>query len=190
MSKKNQEAFAYAVGNIVSSLFKGFPACVALSRMAILDGVGGKTQVFGLVSSSFVLIVCLAVGPLFKTLPNVQYRFQISFQVFYIVFKFVYFQACLAAIIVVALKNTILQITQLPEVLRQSKFEAVCSIFLFKKTRNDFDYFTRLKACMGCNIFECYHTRCGYWVIHWCFSNTTALYFKSSTVNRYFFRKT
>jgi MFS superfamily sulfate permease-like transporter len=54
-------------------MFKGFPACVALSRSAILDGVGGKTQIFALVSSSFVLIVCLAVGPFFKTLPNVRF---------------------------------------------------------------------------------------------------------------------
>ncbi len=78
---------------MVTACFKGFPACVALSRSAILDGVGGKTQVgsflqvfriiknlnsinfckkvFGLISSVLMLIVCLAVGPLFKTLPNV-----------------------------------------------------------------------------------------------------------------------
>ena len=30
---------------MVTACFKGFPACVALSRSAILDGVGGKTQV-------------------------------------------------------------------------------------------------------------------------------------------------
>jgi MFS superfamily sulfate permease-like transporter len=72
----NQEAFAYGVGNLVTSFFKGFPSCVALSRSAILDGVGGKTQVFGLVSSVLMLIVCLVVGPLFKTLPNVsQFNF-------------------------------------------------------------------------------------------------------------------
>ncbi len=59
------------MGNIVTSFFKGFPSCVALSRMAILDGVGGKTQVFGLVSSALMLVVCLVIGPLFKTLPNV-----------------------------------------------------------------------------------------------------------------------
>ena len=67
----NQESFAYGVGNMVTSFFQGFPACVALSRSAILDGVGAKTQVFGLVSSVLMLIVCLAAGPLFKTLPKV-----------------------------------------------------------------------------------------------------------------------
>ena len=71
----NQEAFAYGMGNLITSLFKGFPACVALSRSAILDGVGGKTQVYGLVSSVLMLVVCLALGPFFKTLPNVRKLF-------------------------------------------------------------------------------------------------------------------
>ena len=48
-----QEAFAYGVGNMVTSLFKGFPACVALSRSAILDGVGGKTQVLYIFEYNF-----------------------------------------------------------------------------------------------------------------------------------------
>lgn len=74
-----------------------------MSRSAILDSVGGKTQIFGLVSSGLILIVIIAVGPLFKTLPN----------------------ACLAAIIVVALKNMLLQILQFPVIIRRSKFEAL-----------------------------------------------------------------
>ncbi len=41
----NQELFSYAVGNIVTSFFHGFPACVALSRCAVVEGTGGKTQV-------------------------------------------------------------------------------------------------------------------------------------------------
>lgn len=41
-----KELFAYGVGNIVIAFFRGFPACVGLSRCVILDGVGGKTQVF------------------------------------------------------------------------------------------------------------------------------------------------
>lgn len=71
----NQEAFAYGMGNLITSLFRGFPACVALSRSAILDGVGAKTQVFALVSSILMLIVCLVLGPFFKTLPNVSFSF-------------------------------------------------------------------------------------------------------------------
>lgn len=41
----NQELYAYGVGNIVSSFFGGFPACVGLSRCVIVEDVGGKTQV-------------------------------------------------------------------------------------------------------------------------------------------------
>lgn len=41
----NQELFSYAVGNVVTSFFRGFPACVALSRCAVVEGTGGKTQV-------------------------------------------------------------------------------------------------------------------------------------------------
>lgn len=82
-----KEAFAYGVGNIVTSFFKGFPACVALSRSAILDGVGGKTQIFALVSSALMLVVCLAVGPLFRTLPSVlicffHFKFYFIFHIF------------------------------------------------------------------------------------------------------------
>jgi MFS superfamily sulfate permease-like transporter len=40
-----KELIAYGCGNILCSLFQGFPSCVALSRCAILESVGGKTQV-------------------------------------------------------------------------------------------------------------------------------------------------
>ncbi|CAF0955390.1 unnamed protein product [Brachionus calyciflorus] len=99
----NQELVAYGIGNIVSSFFSGFPACVGLSRCVILDGVGGKTQVYGIFSSILVLVVILFLGPLFKSLPN----------------------ACLAAIIVVALKAMVLEVTIFPKLLKKSKMEAM-----------------------------------------------------------------
>ncbi|CAF0940342.1 unnamed protein product [Rotaria sp. Silwood1] len=105
----NQELFAYAVGNIVTSFFRGFPACVALSRCAVLEGTGGKTQIVGLLASIVVLIVILAVGPLFRTLPN----------------------ACLAAIIVTAMKNMLLQTKQLPVLWRINKLEFLAWIITF-----------------------------------------------------------
>jgi hypothetical protein len=40
----SKELFSYGIGNVVSCFFDGFPACVGLSRCAILDSVGGKTQ--------------------------------------------------------------------------------------------------------------------------------------------------
>lgn len=62
---------AYGIGNVIAGVFKGFPACVGLSRCVILDGVGGKTQVYGIFSSILIVVVILFLGPLFKTLPNV-----------------------------------------------------------------------------------------------------------------------
>jgi MFS superfamily sulfate permease-like transporter len=91
------------VGNVVSSFFSGFPACVGLSRCVILDDVGGRTQVNGIFASIVILIVVLFLGPVFKTLPN----------------------ACLASIIVVALKNMAMGVTIFPSLLKKSKMEAV-----------------------------------------------------------------
>ncbi|CAF1011853.1 unnamed protein product [Rotaria sordida] len=105
----NQELFAYAVGNIVTSFFRGFPACVALSRCAVVEGTGGKTQIVGLLASIVVLIVILAIGQLFRTLPN----------------------ACLAAIIVTAMKNMLLQTKQLPILWRINKLEFLAWIITF-----------------------------------------------------------
>ena len=41
----NEELFSYGLSNVVTSFFSGFPACVALSRSAIVDSVGAKSQV-------------------------------------------------------------------------------------------------------------------------------------------------
>ena len=105
----NQELFAYAAGNIVLGFFNGFPACVALSRCAVVETTGGKSQVGGLLASIVVLIVILAVGPLFRTLPN----------------------ACLAAIIVTAMKNLLLQTRQLPTLWRINKLEFLAWLITF-----------------------------------------------------------
>ncbi|CAF0854145.1 unnamed protein product [Adineta ricciae] len=105
----NQELFAYGIGNVVTSFFHGFPACVALSRCAVVESTGGKSQIGGLLASIVVLIVILAVGPLFRTLPN----------------------ACLAAIIVTAMKNMLLQTKQLPVLWRINKLEFLAWIITF-----------------------------------------------------------
>ena len=44
MNVLKKEFFANGVANIVSSFFNGFPQCVALSRNAILEQLGAKTQ--------------------------------------------------------------------------------------------------------------------------------------------------
>ena len=60
-------------------------------------------KVYGIFASILVLIVILFLGPLFKSLPN----------------------ACLAAIIVIALKSIVFEVKNLPDLFKKSKIEAV-----------------------------------------------------------------
>ncbi|RNA41964.1 solute carrier family 26 member 10-like [Brachionus plicatilis] len=105
----NQELISYGVGNIVSSFFSGFPSCVGLSRCVIVEDVGGRTQVYGIFASILVLVVILFLGPLFGSLPN----------------------ACLAAIIVIALKSMVLEVKNLPNLFKKSKIEALGWLMTF-----------------------------------------------------------
>ena len=63
----------------------------------------------GILASIVVLIVILAVGPVFRTLPN----------------------SCLAAIIVTAMKNMLLQTKQLPVLWRINKLEFLAWMITF-----------------------------------------------------------
>ena len=78
---------------------------------------------FALIASVLLTFICFLIGPLFRTLPNVRIMF------LFITYKFINFatqlKACLAAMIVVALKNMALQICRLPGVYRINKIEAV-----------------------------------------------------------------
>lgn len=73
--RPNQELFAYGIGNFLSSLFKGFPTCVGLSRCVILEGTGAKTLLHSAITSSVVLVVIVGIGFLFRTLPTVYINF-------------------------------------------------------------------------------------------------------------------
>ncbi|XP_025107659.1 solute carrier family 26 member 6-like isoform X3 [Pomacea canaliculata] len=66
----NQELIAYGLCNIASSFFSSFCAAASLSRTLVQEGVGGKTQVAGLVSSALLLVVLLVLGSYFQSLPN------------------------------------------------------------------------------------------------------------------------
>lgn len=66
-----KELFAYGLGNFVSCFFQGFPSCVGLSRSVILESTGAKTLLNSAISSVVVLVVIVAIGFLFKTLPIV-----------------------------------------------------------------------------------------------------------------------
>uniref|UniRef100_A0A8C4IPT3 Solute carrier family 26 member 3, tandem duplicate 2 n=1 Tax=Dicentrarchus labrax TaxID=13489 RepID=A0A8C4IPT3_DICLA len=67
----NQELIAFGVSNIFGASFKSFAASTALSRSAVQESTGGKTQIAGLLSAIIVMIVTLAIGFLLEPLPKV-----------------------------------------------------------------------------------------------------------------------
>ncbi|ESO95832.1 hypothetical protein LOTGIDRAFT_116526 [Lottia gigantea] len=87
----NQELVAYGVCNIFGSFFSSFCTAASLSRSLVQEGVGGRTQVCGLISSTLLVVVLLVIGPYFKSLPN----------------------CVLASIIIVALKGMFKQFLEL-----------------------------------------------------------------------------
>nr|AKN21612.1 slc26a-8 [Schmidtea mediterranea] len=89
----NQELIAYGIMNFVASFFLCYPSASSLSRSAVQESVGGKTQLTSLVSSFLLLFVLLFIGPVFHTLPN----------------------CILSAIIIVALKGMFMQFAELKE---------------------------------------------------------------------------
>ncbi|XP_071099567.1 prestin-like isoform X3 [Haliotis cracherodii] len=105
----NQELIAYGMSNFISSFFHCFPSCTAPPRTMILSSLGSRTTLNGIPSAIFILIVILAAGQLFVSLPI----------------------AVLAAMIVVAMKNLLLQIRQLPGLWRASKADFTIWIFTF-----------------------------------------------------------
>lgn len=87
----NQDLIAFGVSTMASSFFSSTAASASLSRSLVQERVGGRTQVAGLVSCVLLLVVLLAIGPYFRTLPN----------------------CVLASIIIVALKGMFLQVLDL-----------------------------------------------------------------------------
>uniref|UniRef100_A0A8C2G1C6 Solute carrier family 26 member 3 n=1 Tax=Cyprinus carpio TaxID=7962 RepID=A0A8C2G1C6_CYPCA len=67
----NQELIAFGVSNMFGASFRSFAASTALSRTAIQESTGGKTQIAGVLSAMMVLIVIVAIGFLLEPLPRV-----------------------------------------------------------------------------------------------------------------------
>uniref|UniRef100_A0A3B3T3D1 Solute carrier family 26 member 3, tandem duplicate 2 n=1 Tax=Paramormyrops kingsleyae TaxID=1676925 RepID=A0A3B3T3D1_9TELE len=66
----NQELIAFGVSNIFGATFRSFAASTALSRTAVQESTGGKTQVAGLLSAIIVMIVTISIGFLLEPLPK------------------------------------------------------------------------------------------------------------------------
>ncbi|XP_035772443.1 chloride anion exchanger-like [Neolamprologus brichardi] len=99
----NQELIAFGVSNIFGASFRSFAASTALSRSAVQESTGGKTQVAGLLSAVIVMIVTLAIGFLLELLPK----------------------SVLGAVIIVNLKGSLMQFREIPYLWRRDKADCV-----------------------------------------------------------------
>ncbi|CAL8242398.1 unnamed protein product [Merluccius merluccius] len=99
----NQELIAFGVSNIFGASFKSFAASTALSRSAVQESTGGKTQVAGLLSAIIVMVVTLAIGFLLEPLPR----------------------SVLGAVVIVNLKGMLMQVTEVPYLWRRDKPDCV-----------------------------------------------------------------
>ncbi|KAH3795841.1 hypothetical protein DPMN_149402 [Dreissena polymorpha] len=108
----DQELVAYGISTIISSFLSSAAPCASLSRSLVQERVGGKTQVAGLISCALLLVVILAIGPYFRTLPN----------------------CVLASVIIVALRGMFLQALELPKLWKVSIIDFAVWIVAFLTT--------------------------------------------------------
>uniref|UniRef100_A0A9J7ZAA2 Solute carrier family 26 member 4 n=1 Tax=Cyprinus carpio carpio TaxID=630221 RepID=A0A9J7ZAA2_CYPCA len=99
----NQELIAFGVSNIFGGCFSSFVASTALSRTAVQESTGGKSQVAGIISALMVMIVILALGPFLQPLQK----------------------SVLAGIVIANLKGMFMQISEVPVLWRQNKIDCL-----------------------------------------------------------------
>lgn len=68
----NQELLAMGASNVCGSFFSCLPLSASLSRSAIQQSTGGRTQIASLISCGLLTFVLLWIGPFFQLLPKVQ----------------------------------------------------------------------------------------------------------------------
>ncbi|CAC5362504.1 SLC26A6 [Mytilus coruscus] len=105
----NQELVASGAGSVVCSIFSGYINAGSLSRTMVLDGTNGKSQIACLVGCVIVIIMIIAIGPLFYSLPK----------------------CVLSAVIIINLRTMYLQILEVPSLWRTSKFDFVIWMVTF-----------------------------------------------------------
>ncbi|XP_018122150.1 solute carrier family 26 member 4 like L homeolog isoform X1 [Xenopus laevis] len=103
----NQEFIAYGISNMFGGIFSCFCASTALSRTAIQEGTGGKSQIASMISALMVLIAIVAIGRLLEPLQK----------------------SVLAAIVVANLKGMFMQVRDIPVLWRQNRWDAVIWVF-------------------------------------------------------------
>nr|XP_033782781.1 sulfate transporter-like [Geotrypetes seraphini] len=68
--RANQEMIALGMCNLIPSFFYSFASCAALAKTLLKESTGAHTQLTGLVTSTVLLLVLLAIAPLFYSLQN------------------------------------------------------------------------------------------------------------------------
>ncbi|KAM9468007.1 solute carrier family 26 member 3 isoform 2-T2 [Clarias gariepinus] len=99
----NQELIAFGVSNIFGASFRSFAASTALSRTAVQESTGGKTQIASLISAIIVLIVTVGIGFLLEPLPR----------------------SVLGALVIVNLKGMLMQFREVPYLWKRDKADFV-----------------------------------------------------------------
>ncbi|XP_039616460.1 chloride anion exchanger-like [Polypterus senegalus] len=105
----NQELIAFGLSNMFCGSFKGFAASTSLSRSAVQESTGGKTQIAGLISALMSMIVILWIGFLLYPLQK----------------------SVLASLIVINLKGMLMQLREVPYLYRKDKPDCVVWIVSF-----------------------------------------------------------
>ncbi|XP_068128786.1 pendrin [Hyperolius riggenbachi] len=103
----NQEFIAFGISNLFNGAFSGFCATTALSRTAVQESTGGKTQIAGIISAFIVFIAIVALGRLLEPLQK----------------------SVLAAIVIANLKGMFWQVFDVPRLWRQNKWDSVLWVF-------------------------------------------------------------
>ncbi|XP_033831876.1 chloride anion exchanger-like isoform X2 [Periophthalmus magnuspinnatus] len=99
----NQELIAFGVSNMFGATFRSFAASTSLSRTAVQESSGGRTQIAGLISALMAMIVTIALGFLLEPLPR----------------------SVLGALVIVNLKGMLMQFTEVPYLWRRDRIECV-----------------------------------------------------------------
>ncbi|XP_069813089.1 sulfate transporter-like [Dendropsophus ebraccatus] len=68
--RTNQEMIAIGMCNLIPSFFYCFSSCAALAKSLLRESTGSNTQLNGIISSAVLLLVLLAIAPLFYSLQN------------------------------------------------------------------------------------------------------------------------
>lgn len=127
----NQELLALGAANTLSAFFLCYPCSGSLSRSAVQNKVGGRTQLASVVSCAFLVVFILYFSTYLETLPKVRLFLNEIFKI--IIFCFLIYlsiQCVLSCLIIVALYGTMKQFMEFFKYWKFSKVDGVSSFFV------------------------------------------------------------